>query len=169
MAGWGSTCGIALGCAQFAEFGLPRGSTNGVIDKIFAYFAEGAHPFNAEWYVTGKTPPRDPSVVDFTIKYGSLQCHNVVVQHLNNEDVTDCGFGDPRGEFCGSLVGAVIYETMKQVGAIRGGFTAPPATAFSTVRTGCSATGCHSPVGTTGGLALPGGFLPKENCYACHK
>ena len=173
MAGWGSTCGIIPGCALFTELSLPRAQTNPTIDKVFAYYAEGAHPFNEEWFVTGKGNPTTVDVVDFTIKYGSLQCHNVVSKHLNLEDFTDCGFGNPRGEFCARLVGAMCYETMKQVGTTKLSLGAIPATAFSDVRTGCSVTGCHDSPPTSGSTApsrqIPGGFLPKENCYACHK
>lgn len=165
MAGWGSTCGIIPGCALFAECSLPRTGTNPVIDKIFAYFAEAEHPFNEEWFVTGKGNPAQVDAVDFTVTYGSLQCHNVVAQHLNKGDFTDCGFGNPRGEFCARLVGVMCYETMKQVGTVRGGFDPIPFTPFSTVRNSCAATGCH----TDGSLNLPSTFLPKENCYACHK
>lgn len=163
MAGWGSTCGIALGCAQFTEFALPRAQTNGAIDKIFAYYAEGSHPFNADWFISGKTNPR--AATDFQISYGSLQCHNVISQHRNRGDFLDeCG-GDPaasRMEFCSTLVGAMIYETLKQVGSLRGGFTAPAFTPFSTVRNSCSEASCH-------GNYLTASYIPKEDCYACHK
>ncbi len=173
MAGWGSTCGIPLGCALFAELALPRTSTNPVIDKLFAYYAEGLHPFNEEWFVTGKSNPRAVDVVDFQVQYGSLQCHNVVAQHLNKGDFTGCGFANPRGEFCANLVGALCYETIRQVGTVRGGFAAIPSTPFSTTRTGCSVSGCHDAPPTSGSTApsrqIPGSFLPKENCYACHK
>jgi hypothetical protein len=171
MAGWGSTCGIIPGCALFAEYSLPRtgaSGTNAAIDKIFAHFAEGEHPINEEWFVTGKVNPQPVDLVDFKFKYGSLQCHNVVVQHLNEEDFTDCGLADPRGEFCARLVGAMCYETMKQVGTAKLGLPAIPATPFSTVRNGCSVTGCHTAT-SEGSLRLGSGFLPKENCYACHK
>lgn len=171
MAGWGSTCGINIACAQFTEFALPTASTNSTIDKIFAHFAEGSHPFNADWFISGKAHPR--AAVDFQVKYGSLQCHNVVVKHLNEKDFTDCGFADVRGEFCSTLVGAMLYYTMKQVGSIRGGFTAPTATLISSRRVGCSIAGCHDAPPAGGSTAaprqMPGGFLPKEDCFACHK
>jgi hypothetical protein len=164
MAGWGSTCGIAIGCAQFAEFALPRGVTNGVIDKIFARFANGLHPFNEEWFISGKLFPRPAT--DFQIKYGTLQCHNVVAQHRNRDDFLDCGFENnpdgARSEFCGTLVGAICYETMKQVGAVRQSIAGTPFTPFDTTRNGCAVAGCHN-------VYLPLGFMPKENCYACHK
>ena len=163
MANWGSTCGIAIGCAQFTEFALPRAQTTGAIDKIFAYYAEGSHPFNADWFISGKNVPR--AATDFQVTYGSLQCHNVVAQHRNRDDFLDACGGSPdasRSEFCSTLVGAICYETMKQVGSLRGGFTAPPFTPFSTVRNGCSAASCHQNY-------LTAGFTPKENCYACHK
>ncbi|MDP2402035.1 MAG: hypothetical protein Q8M66_08655 [Actinomycetota bacterium] len=166
MAGWGATCGIAISCAHFAEYALPRGSTNGVIDKIFAYFAEGSHPLNAEWFITGIANPRPAT--DFQVKYGSLQCHNVVAQHRNRADfLEECGDNPDlsRSTFCSTLVGAIIYETMKQVGAIRQGVTPViplKNTPFSTVRNGCSVANCHQNY-------LTAGFTPKENCYTCHK
>ena len=173
LANWGATCGIVIGCSQFTELAVARGSVGGLLDKIYAYFCEGEHPFNEEWFVTGKAHPRDPELVDFSVKYGSLQCHNIVMIHLNEADFTDCGFGDVRGEFCSTLVGAMCYETMKQIGTVRGGFEAIPATPFSNVRAGCSVTGCHSapPPGGSGDPSrqMPSGFLPKENCFACHK
>lgn len=163
MAGWGSTCGIALGCAIFTELATPRAQTNAVIDKIFGYYTAGSHPFNADWFISGKTHTR--AATDFQTSYGSLQCHNVVAQHRNNPDFlrqTGGSVSGSKDEFCSTLVGAMIYETIKQVGAVRGGFTAPAFTPYATeTRTGCTTASCH------GGVLS--GYAPKEDCYSCHK
>jgi hypothetical protein len=162
MANWGSTCGIATSCAAFAECALPRAQTNGVIDKIFAYYAEGEHPFNEAWFLSGKVNPRDP--VDFKIKYGTLQCHNVVAQHRNRGYFLEACGENPsvaRQEFCATLCGALAYETMRQIGAVRNGIPTT-FTQFSSVRDGCGVAGCHQDY-------LTASYLPKEDCYACHK
>lgn len=164
MAGWGSTCGVAIDCALFSEIALPRAVTNGVIDKLLAHYAEGLHPLNEAWFINGKTHTR--AATSFQKKYGSLQCHNVVVTHRTDADFLAAGGGNAdlaRSEFCSTLVGAMCYETIKQVGAVKAGLTIPAFTPFSTTRSSCNASGCHDAAN------LPGGYLPKEDCLACHK
>ena len=171
MAGWGSTCGIAISCALVCELAMPRASTNGQIDKAFAHYCQDAHPApecgNADWFVNHASRTRKKSTATPAARIlGSLQCHNVVNGWRTDAAYhSDLGLtrDDARSEFCGRVVADMCYRTLKVLNNMKHG-TPVTNTAFSTVRTTCSVSGCHESATT-----IPTGFLPKENCFACHK
>lgn len=179
MAAWGATCGIALSCAQVAELAMPRATTNGIIDQIFAHYCEDPHPFvdlgnNPDFLTNASRTPKNTNAVVKGATLGSLQCHNVV-QLWRTSDYYKSFVGGSadvaRGEFCGRLVGDLCYRTLKLINAARNNVTAvvSPSNGISTVKDGCAAANCHDKDFWCPTNLTSYGFMPNENCLVCHK